>query len=66
MSIQIDVFMVKLLELNVRDDFIKRYNSSKDGYFKESQTTTNTTGKIKTKQLTDEEIFNLSYFGGDD
>lgn len=50
----------------VRDDFIKRYNNSKDGEIKESPTTANENVKMKTKELTDEEFFNLLYFGGDD
>lgn len=47
----------------VRDDFINRYNNASNGDYKESSTSDN--GKVKLEELTDDEIFILSYFGMD-
>lgn len=49
----------------VRDDFIDRYNSANVGSYKGSQATVSENGKKKTEELTDDEIFILSYFGMD-
>lgn len=49
----------------VRDDFIDRYNDASVGVYKGSSTTSSVSGKIKTEELTDDEIFILSCFGMD-